>query len=287
LTRIFYSPQLNYIGGRITVNSSALNTYQEGTKMTNSTPRANTMPARLMPPTDRAYLMIAATVDRRLPFLPVSRRKKALLSALSEDIAELALLPGVTRADVFDSQLVAPGMGHELLRARSVAPARFDIVVLVETVDISSAQSVRGVDVYRRMAERLTAAATSTYEMAARNVRRIADVDHDKPSVFLFNFFYADDTERLISVWENTAGWFVEKTALPDSTVLEPLPGEPQMYGIVNHASWPHFRTFLPHLILRPSFRRFVLATFAANGVAAQPILYRRVQPAKVGAPAV
>jgi hypothetical protein len=37
------------------------------------------------------------------------------------------------------------------------------------------------------------------------------------------------------------------------------------------------FHTFLPHLILRPPFRRFVLAQFADNGVAAQPILYRRV----------
>ena len=121
-----------------------------------------------------------------------------------------------------------------------------------------------------------------TYEVAARNVRRIADVDHGKSSVFLFNFFYADDAQRLISVWEDTAGWFVAKTALPDSTVFEPLPGEPAEYGIINHASWPRFRTFLPHLLLRPSFRRFVLATFAANGVAAQPILFRRVPARRV-----
>jgi hypothetical protein len=73
----------------------------------------------------------------------------------------------------------------------------------------------------------------------------------------------------------HTAGWFVEHTALPDSEVLEPLTGERADYGIINHASWPHWRTFLPQLILLPSFRRFVLATFAANGVAAQPILYR------------
>jgi hypothetical protein len=242
------------------------------------------MPAQLMPPTDRGYLVMAATVDRRLPFLPMSRRKKALLAALSEDAADLTLLPGVTQADVFDSQLVAPGMGHELLRARSVTPARFDIVVLIETVDTRTAQALRDTHGYRRMRQRLTAAATRTYEMAARNVRRIADVDHDQPSVFLFNFFYADDAERLISVWENTAGWFVAKTSLPDSTVFEPLAGEPHEYGIVNHASWPNFRAFLPHLILRPSFRRFVLTMFAANGVAAQPILYRKVMPRGIAA---
>jgi hypothetical protein len=57
--------------------------------------------------------------------------------------------------------------------------------------------------------------------------------------------------------------------------VMAPLDGERTEYGIINHASWPHWRTFLPQLILRPSFRRFVLGTFAANNIAAQPILYR------------
>ena len=44
------------------------------------------MPARLVPPNGHGYLMLAATVDRRLPFLPNSRRKKALLTALSEQL---------------------------------------------------------------------------------------------------------------------------------------------------------------------------------------------------------
>ncbi len=35
-------------------------------------------------------------------------------------------------------------------------------------------------------------------------------------------------------------------------------------------------RAFLPGLLFRPTFRSFVLANFKANGVAAQPITYRR-----------
>jgi hypothetical protein len=240
------------------------------------------MPARLVPPSAHGYLMLAAAVDRRRPFLPNSRRKAAVLSALSEDIGELERKHGVTQALVFDARLVAPGMGHQLLRARGVAPARFDVVVLIETVDPDTAVALKCDASYLRMKNRLTAAAAQVYEVAARNVRRIADVDHDKSSVFLLNFFYADDPRRLLSVWEDTAGWFVANTALPDSTVFEPLPGERDDYGIINHASWPHFRTFLPHLLLRPSFRRFVLATFESNGVAAQPILYHRVVPQRV-----
>lgn len=254
--------------------------------MADSAPRTDTMPAQLIPPNGAGYLLLAATVDRRLPFLPNSRRKKALLAMLSDDVCALAQLPSVTQAHVFDARLVAPGMGHDLLRERStsVTPARFDVVVLIETVDPAGALALRDDAVYSAMKSRLAAAAIRTYEIAARNIRRIADVDHDQPSVFLFNFFYADDAQRLISVWEDTAGWFVAKTALPDSTVFEPLAGEADEYGIINHASWPHFRTFLPHLLFRPSFRRFVLATFAANAVAAQPILYRRVQPRRVAA---
>ena len=49
--------------------------------------------------------------------------------------------------------------------------------------------------------------------------------------------------------------------------------------GIISRASWPSFLAFLPSLILRRSFRSFVLANFAANRIAAQPILYRRVNP--------
>jgi hypothetical protein len=51
----------------------------------------------------------------------------------------------------------------------------------------------------------------------------------------------------------------------------------PTDYSVVNHASWPTLRTFLPKLLFRRTFRSFVLANFKANGVAAQPIIYRRV----------
>lgn len=248
--------------------------------MTIVMPRGDVEPVVLQEPNGAGYLMLAATVDGGPPVMPNSRRKRALLDEIGADVRALRQSPNVTEADLFDAVLVAPGMGKELLRRRAatVTPARFDVVVLIRTTEPRTAVALRSDAGYRRLVARLSATATRTYEIAARNVRRIADVDHGRPSVFLFNFFYADDAERLVPVWHYTARWFVDHTALPDSTVLEPLSGEPADYGIVNHASWPNFRTFLPHLALRPSFRRFVLATFAANNVAAQPILYRRVR---------
>ena len=248
--------------------------------MTIAMPRGDVEPVVLQEPNGAGYLLLAATVDSGPPVLPNSRRKRALLREIGAEVRALRQSPTVTEVDLFDAVLVAPGMGKELLRRRAatVTPARFDVVVLVRTADPQSAVALRSDPRYRRLAARVAATASRTYEIATRNVRRIADVDHGRRSVFLFNFFYADDPERLIPVWHYTARWFVDHTALPDSTVLEPLTGEPADYGIVNHASWPNFRTFLPHLALRPSFRRFVLTTFAANDVAAQPILYRRVR---------
>ena len=233
----------------------------------------------LAPPDRGGYVLLAGTVAAgRQPFLP-SRRMRKLISTLTPKVAELGRQPGV-EADLFRAQLVAPGMGHELLekRAGRVTPAHFDVVVLVRTDDPEAAKALRDNATFKAIRSELAAASRHTHEIVARNVRRIADVDHDRRSVFLFNYFYADDNEVLVPVWEHTARWFVDNTRLPDSVVLEPIEGESGEYGIINHASWPHYWTFLPHFILRPSFRRFVLATFAANGVAAQPILYRRVQ---------
>ena len=238
-------------------------------------PRGEGPRAPLEPPSDAGYLLLAASIDRRAPFLPSSRGKRALIDLASRQLAELAQVNTVVYADLFVARLVAPGMGHDLLRRRTVRPARYDVVLLVKTLDPASALGLRDNPSYLHLRAELATAALDIYQVAARNVRRIADVEHNRSSVFLFNFFYADDPKRLIPVWEYTAGWFVQNTALPDSEVMEPLHGERTEYGIINHASWPHWRTFLPRLMLQPSFRRFVLATFEANDIAAQPILYR------------
>jgi hypothetical protein len=239
-------------------------------------PRGEGPRAPLQAPREAGYLLVAARVEHhRTPFQPIGRTKRALAESVSRQLAELAQLAKVVYADVFVARLVAPGMGHELLKRRRITPARYDVVVMIQTVDPSSALELREHPAYQQLRVEMDIAAHEVYELAARNVRRIADVEHKRSSVYLFNYFYADDHTKLVPVWEYTAGWFVKNTALPDSEVMYPLDDERTDYGIVNHSSWPHWHTFLPHLMFRPSFRRFVLGTFAANNVAAQPILYR------------
>ncbi|WP_067465617.1 hypothetical protein [Nocardia amamiensis] len=227
--------------------------------------------ARTLPLTDDGFLLLAGEIGTwrgNFAFPP---------GAVATDLAVLARAIDAVEATVFRAVLRAPGEGDELLAARGIRSARYDIVVLVRTESVAAAQALRESPAYRTLAESMTAAARRTHEIVARNAGRLGDVDHGPDHLFLFNYFYADDRETLLRVWEYTAGWFQAKTALPNSAMMEPLAGEPNDYGIINHASWPHWRTFLPGLIFRPGFRRFVLANFQANGIAAQPIIYRRV----------
>lgn len=243
----------------------------------------NPAPAELEAPSSAGYLLLAAEVDRRPMFLPGSRSKRRMLAEVTALARQLpAATDGhVVRATVFRgfAHLVF-GENHRLLRravaaGRLTRPARYDVVVLVETVTPEAAAALREHPAYTRLARRARHAARRTYELAAGNPRSMGDVDATRPGVFLFNFFYADDERELVPVWEYTAGWWHVNTGLDNSRVLAPLDGEPREYGIVNHCRWDRLRDVAPRMVFRRSFRRFVLANFAANGISAQPTLYR------------
>lgn len=227
--------------------------------------------AGLMSPAEDGFLMLAGEAGVwRGPFSSVPGDLTARLKAQAAEV-------DAVEATVFRAVLRPPGEGGELLARRGVRSARYDVVVLIRTADVYAAMALRESAAYRDMVATLTASARRTQQIVASNAARIADVDHGPGRAFLFNYFYADDRETLLKVWEYTAGWFQARTRLRDSALMRPLDGQPADHGLINHASWPNLRTFLPSLLFRPTFRSFVLANFAANGVAAQPIIYRRV----------
>ncbi|MFI6742672.1 hypothetical protein ACIBI9_58075 [Nonomuraea sp. NPDC050451] len=227
--------------------------------------------ARLLPTTGDGFLMLAGEVGAwRGHFASPPRQLPAHLKALAASIE-------ARETNVFRAVLRTPGEGDELLAARGIRPARYDVVVLIRTESVEAALALRENVAYKELADTMGAAARRTHEIVASNAGQLGEVDHGQDHCFLFNYFYADDRETLLQVWEYTAGWFQARTALPNSALMQPLAGEPADYGLINHASWPNWRTFLPSLIFRPTFRSFVLANFKANGVAAQPIIYRRV----------
>ena len=235
--------------------------------------------ARQVSPNDSGYILLAAELGWRGPLRRLSPAKRRLLAYAKARCVDLAKRADVVEATLFRAVFVAPGEGVKLIEARAGAihHARYDVVILIRASTVEAARKLRADPEYAALAAAVRESASYTMEVLARNDVRLGDVDHRRNDVFLFNYFYADDNTELLPVFEYTAGWFQAKTGLANSTLLQPLAGEATDNGIINHASWPNFRTFLPSLLFRPSFRSFVLANFAANNIAAQPILYRRV----------
>lgn len=225
--------------------------------------------------TDSGYLHVAAEVDRRPPFLPASRTKRALLRVCKRLCQALERQAGVERAVTFKALLIPPGRGAFLKQRPHVHVARFDVAVLIETSDVARARALREDRVFHELERRVQKAARHVHTITASNVKRIGPVDHERDGVFLFNYFYADDTAQNLAVWEYTAGWFEKETDLDNSTVLLPLEGIHSEYPIINHCRWDSLWEILPSLLFKPSFRTYVLENFEANRTAAIPILYR------------
>ena len=235
------------------------------------------VPVELITPTDHGFVMLAAEFGRWVgPFAAPSANRRRAVDRAVELTQRLARRDDVVEAAVFRAVLRPPGEGSDVLARAGVRPARHDVVVLIRTVSIDAVDAVRADPAFGDLESVLRRGARHTRRIAADNAARIADGDHSHDRWFLFNYFHCDDADTVQAVWKYTAGWFQHHTALPDSTLLRPLPGEPADYSVVNHASWPTLRTFLPSLLFDRTFRSFVLANFAANGVAAQPVIYRR-----------
>ncbi|MEQ8332593.1 hypothetical protein [Nisaea sp.] len=243
----------------------------------------------IQPPNSFGYIHLAAEVERPHPLKRNSAEKKALLASLKTAAAALraAEPERVQRVDLFDAFVIPPGSkeGRELI-ARSgydVHLAAFDIVVLVECSDVDTARSVRDSEAFVTIQNLLTEGASHTHCFVGSNAKRIAEVDHDRDGIFLFNYFYAadiaakgaDGIDILLGVWEYTAGWWTAYANLTNSTPLQPVAGEKSDYSLINHCRWDRLADILPHLLFRPSLGRFVLANFTANDIMAMPILYR------------
>jgi hypothetical protein len=179
--------------------------------------------ARMLPPDDCGYLLLAAEVDPRARFQRHRPAKRQLLAHAKAWSLALAKRADVVEATVFRAVLVAPGEGTKLLKARAgrVHHARYDVVILLRTTSVQAAQALRNDPDYTALAQAVAETASYTMQIVARNTVRLGDVDHRPDHVFLFNYFYADDDADLIPVFAYTAGWFQAKTGLPNSTLLQ------------------------------------------------------------------
>jgi hypothetical protein len=238
-------------------------------------------PVSLEEPTDSSYVPIAAEVDT--PFLPYvraypfdSEEKRALISTCKSFCEQLVDEGNALDATVFKAIMVPPGRGEYLNQTdRDVHVAGFDIVVLIELADEHTFQRLKSNETYLELRSRIEEASRYTHAISATNIRKAGLVDHDSDGVFLFNYFFADDTEQNLEVWEYTAGWFEAETGLDNSMLFLPDDPSKSEYALLNHCRWDRLLDILPSLLFKRTFREYVLKNFEANRVAAMPILYK------------
>ena len=248
--------------------------------------------AQLIDPLPCGYATMHFEVDRAtLPFghaLWDSEKKSRVLNQLTQFAVRVKTEPGVTNSWVLKTLLTPPGRGVAYLEARPhLRTANFDVVLLVECESPERARALRQGELWSAVLETLSKEATRSLSVSGSNARCIANVDHSRQGVFLFNYFFADDLATNLAIWEFTAGWFTAETGLDNSTLIlpdddsragaEPHAGSSMktQHSVINHCRWDRLSSVLPSLIFKPSLTSYVLDNFAANGCAANPILYQ------------
>jgi hypothetical protein len=92
----------------------------------------------------------------------------------------------------------------------------------------------------------------------------------------LFNHFTAEDPERALEAWEGLTGWYITKTGVDNSTLLQPIGEAP--YTFVNYVRLPRGPVrFMLDQLIRPSFHTFVRTKLRANGMVALLLLCEAV----------
>ena len=226
---------------------------------------------RLVDPSPAGFVHVAVqTAAQRRPG-PVTGQEQGrddVLAVLSTFAEAVLGTEGVREAAVFRAVLVAPAPGG--------SPVQPDVALLVETATPSGALALAAGPQLREVLDRLRAAGARTHVVAARNARRIADVDHRPGGLFLFNHFFAGDEDVAVALWERLAAWYQRETGLGNSVLLAPVGDKDSAFTLVNHA---RFDMSLPRLALhqfaKRSFFTYVRANLQANGVVVMPVLYR------------
>ncbi|CAM1374213.1 hypothetical protein [Tenacibaculum xiamenense] len=232
----------------------------------------------LVETTTSQYLHIAAEIDKTsFPFfLGKSSCKKSVLKFCKEQAENIEKKAGVINCSIFSAIIIPPGRGKYVQENISKTHlAKFDVVILIEIDSTEHVEELLKSKVYQELISKIKSKSSYLHIVKASNVRQIGPVNHSKQGIFLFNYFYAQNTSQNLLVWEYTAGWFEKETKLNNSTLL--LPGDNSKYTIINHCRWDSLWNIIPHLIFKKTFKTYVLDNFYANKVGAQPILYKLV----------
>jgi len=238
------------------------------------TSKAPYAPIRLTEPTTCGYIHLAAEVQpRAVPVLPNRRDKSALLTRLKIDARQIEALDTVARVTIFDSLGYSPLSPYLNKRQASIQVARFDVVVLIETISPAATSDVQATPAYQALMMTLRSKAKDIHAMSAHTSKRMGDVDTTKQGLFRFNYFVADDAAVMVELWESLAEWYAVEAKLTNAILLAPLDGEQSRYVAIDLARLDE--RFLGRQLSQKSYKAFVQATLEANRVGAMRVLYR------------
>jgi hypothetical protein len=246
-------------------------------RIVNPDPKYSTV--TLIPPTTLGYVHLAAEVrppPRPGPVIRTPRRKAELIGGLKVLGRQLEQAAAVEKVTLYEATVLPPPRGYVKRHKGQVRPARFDVVVLVETTSPEAAREVQATSAYQALHDLLRGQARRLHVIAARNLKRVGDVDKTRPGTFLFNYFVGEDPEVVVALWDYLAGWFQAETGMDNSTLLAPLEDQASDYVVINHARWDGgLLGFAARQFRKKSFRSYVVANLDAHNVGAMPILYR------------
>ena len=234
----------------------------------------------LIEPSSHYYLHIAIEIDKVLtPFYFFeSALKKKIINNCKEFCNKLLMKNRVIEANVFKALLIPPGRGRFIIENQNkVKVAKFDVAILIEVDSEEKLLDIQKDTSYLELITFLKEKSKNIHQIETSNARRIGAVDHTTQGVFLFNYFYAEDVEQNLEVWNYTAGWFEKETELDNSTLLLPLKKENSDYSVINHCRCDNLIDILPSLIFKRTFKKYVLDNFHKNKVGAMPILYKLI----------
>jgi hypothetical protein len=234
----------------------------------------------LVEPTAHGFIYVAAAVrPGSTPLVLANADRKNLLEMLKHLADGLLRLGPVVNATVFRAIVMPPTswFSRYLKEHRNgLHVANFDVLVLIETTSPETAREVQESAAYRVLVDVLRVKAETLHMVAARNIRRIANVDTTRQGLFLFNHFAADDAGVMRQLWEYLADWYAVETGLDNSVALAPVDGERSDYAIINWARWDTSPTrHFWHQLSKRSFWRYVTANLDANHAASMPIYCR------------
>lgn len=216
--------------------------------------------AKFEEPTTDHFLYAGWCVDppARLPFVGRSEQRERMIERCRDYAAATERHEGVVSATVYATQVIPPLPGIP----------RYDVLMLIRT----------------RTPERLSQVHTGLQElepgfvMAAQNTRRIGDTGRNRSATFLFNHFTAAVPDVAMEGFNQVAGWFPDKLAVDNATLLQPINQATSPYVFVNYVRLPNgARRFLLTMLTRPSFHTHVRRVLRERDMTALPLLAKPV----------